>query len=142
MTSPDIFDRNLRRLRRDRAAPDYAAHDFLRAAMLDGIAERLASVTRTFSDILDLGCFDGSFLPPPGARTVRSDSGAVFARMADGIQHDEDRPAFPDASFDLIISNPPFSLALPFLRWMVQHAGPWTIVADLMNMHMLGSGIV
>ncbi|QNA83530.1 methyltransferase domain-containing protein [Sphingomonas sp. So64.6b] len=104
VTPPDIFDRNLRRLRRDRAAPDYPAHDFLRAAMLDGIAERLASVTRTFSDTLDLGCFDGSFRPPPGGRTVRSDPGAAFARMAGGIQHDEDQPAFPNASFDLIIS--------------------------------------
>ncbi|MGH6617197.1 class I SAM-dependent methyltransferase [Sphingomonas sp.] len=104
MTPPDIFDRNLRRLRRDRAASNFAAHDFLRASMLDGIAERLASVTRTFSDVLDLGCFDGAFAAPPGARVVRSDPGAVFAGQAQGIQADEDRPNFPDASFDLIVS--------------------------------------
>ncbi|MES2055470.1 MAG: methyltransferase domain-containing protein [Pseudomonadota bacterium] len=104
MTPPDIFDRNLRRLRRDRAAPDYAAHDFLRAAMLDGIAERLESVTRTFSEVLDLGCFDGSFVAPAGARIVRSDPGAVFANRAQGVQADEDQPSFPDASFDLIVA--------------------------------------
>ncbi|GAA3263010.1 hypothetical protein GCM10020258_27900 [Sphingomonas yabuuchiae] len=61
-----IFDRRARRLRRDRAQPDFAEHDFLRAAMLDGLAERLDAVTRPFHDILDLGCFDGGFLPPPG----------------------------------------------------------------------------
>ncbi|QNQ10767.1 methyltransferase domain-containing protein [Sphingomonas alpina] len=104
MTPPDIFDRNLRRRRRDRAAPNFAAHDFLRAAMLEGITERLESVTRSFSDVLDLGCFDGAFAAPPDAQVVRSDPGAVFAELTQGIQADEDRPSFPDASFDLIVA--------------------------------------
>ena len=69
--------------------------------MVDGIVDRLASVRRTFVDVLDLGCADGSFALP-GARIVRSDAGATFA--AEGVQTDEDRPAFADASFDLIVS--------------------------------------
>jgi SAM-dependent methyltransferase len=102
--TPDIFDRAARRLRRDRAQPHFAEHDFLRAAMLDGIAERLDSVTRSFENVLDLGCHDGGFMPPPGATIARVDAGARFAAAADGIQADEDQPAFADGSFDLIVS--------------------------------------
>ncbi len=103
MDNPDIFDRNARRLRRDRAAPDYAAHDFVRATMLDGIAERLDAVTRDFADILDLGCFDGAFAAPAGARVARCDAGFAFAKGAGGVQGDEDRLPFADASFDCVI---------------------------------------
>ena len=72
--------------------------------MLDGINERLAAVSRDFTDVLDLGCFDGSFAPPPGARVMRLDAGFSFTRRAGGVQADEDRPPFNDGSFDLIVS--------------------------------------
>lgn len=104
MDSPEIFDRAARHRRRDRAAAIYAAHDFLRVAMLDGIGERLASVTREFHDVLDLGCFDGSFAPPPGASVTRIDAGSVFATHIGGIQADEDRLPVEPASFDLVVS--------------------------------------
>jgi len=104
VTSTDIFDRALRRRRRDRAAQCYGAHDFLRAEMLDGIAERLAAVSRSFTDVLDLGCFDGAFAPTPGARVARLDAGFAFASAAGGVQGDEDRPPFADGAFDLIVS--------------------------------------
>lgn len=104
MESPEIFDRFARRLRRDRAAPLYAGHDFLRSAMLDGIADRLDAVNRTFADVLDLGCFDGAFVPPPGARVTRIDAGRVFAKRADGIQSDEDVLPVEPESFDLVVS--------------------------------------
>lgn len=104
MTAPEIFDRAARRRRRDRAAPGYAAHDFVRAAMLDGIAERLDSVRRPFADVLDLGCFGGEFLPPGSARVARVDPGYDFARVSGGVQGDEDRLPFADASFDLVVS--------------------------------------
>jgi len=104
MDSPEIFDRAARRLRRDRAAPIYANHDFLRAAMLDGIAERLDGVKRDFAEILDLGCFDGAFAPPPNSTVTRIDAGRLFAAQAGGIQADEDLlPAEPE-SFDLVVS--------------------------------------
>ncbi|HTG39123.1 class I SAM-dependent methyltransferase [Sphingomonas sp.] len=101
---PEPFRRHARRLRRDRAATGFAGHDFLRAAMLDGIDERLAAVKRPMRDLLDLGCFDGAFTPPPGARVARLDAGFGFARAAQGIQADEDRIPFADASFDGVIS--------------------------------------
>lgn len=103
MTPPAIFDPAARRRRRDRAAPSYRGHDFLRAAMLDGITERLEAVTRGFSEVLDLGCFDGA-LAVPGARIARLDAGFAWARAAGGVQADEDRLPFADASFDLVVS--------------------------------------
>ncbi|WP_375270226.1 methyltransferase domain-containing protein [Sphingomonas sp.] len=105
MTSPpEIFDRSARRRRRDRAAPSWQGHDFLRAVMLDGIEERWSSVLRTFEDVLDLGCFDASLTPPAGARVARFDPGFAFARAAGGVQGDEDRLPFADANFDLVIA--------------------------------------
>lgn len=61
-------------------------------------------VKRTFADVLDLGCFDGSFRPPSGARVARFDAGFAFARAAGGVQGDEDRLPFADATFDLVVS--------------------------------------
>jgi SAM-dependent methyltransferase len=104
VTPPDIFDRAARRLRRDRAAPRYAEFDFLRAEMLAGIADRLATVKRNFTDILDLGCFDGSFAPPADATITRLDAGSRFAAEVEGLQGEEDQPHFGEGSFDLIVS--------------------------------------
>jgi SAM-dependent methyltransferase len=104
VSTSEIFDRAARRLRRDRAQPGFAEHDFLRAAMLDGIADRLASVTRSFETVLDLGAHDGAFVPPAGATITRIDAGARFAAATGGIQADEDQPQFADASFDLVVS--------------------------------------
>lgn len=72
--------------------------------MLDGLAERLGSVSRSFGDVLDLGCFDASFAPPVGARVARLDAGFAWARHAGGVQADEDRLPFADGSFDLVVS--------------------------------------
>lgn len=104
MSAPAIFSPAARRRARDRAARDFVAHDFLRAQMLDGIADRLSVVTRTFADVLDLGCFDAAFAPPPGARVARLDPGFAFARAAGGVQGEEDHLPFADRSFDLVVA--------------------------------------
>jgi len=107
VTDAEIFARALRRRRRDRAAQDYAAHDFVRAHMLDGIAERLDAVRRSFGEVLDLGCFDGRFTMSrtmSGARIARVDAGFAFACGAGAVQADEDRLPFADACFDLVVS--------------------------------------
>lgn len=100
---PEIFDRAARRLRRDRAAPGYRAHGFLHDWMLEGIADRLAAVKRSFADVLDLGCADAR-LALPGAHITRADAGTAFAQAAGGVQADEDRLPFPPAAFDLVVS--------------------------------------
>lgn len=71
--------------------------------MLEGLHDRLATVTRRFADVLDLGCCDGGFALP-GAGIARCDAGFAFAAAAGGVQADEDRLPFADASFDLVVS--------------------------------------
>ncbi len=104
MESPDIFDRDARRLRRDRAAANFAEHDFLRRAMVEGLLDRLSAVTRSFDDALELGAFDEGIPLAPHTRVTRSDPGARFAAMLGGVQTDEDRLPFAEGSFDLVVS--------------------------------------
>jgi SAM-dependent methyltransferase len=102
---PEIFDRNLRRLRRDRAAPRFAQYSFVRDAIVEGLLDRLDLVKRDFEHALDLGTTDGSLaraLTARGIRVTTSDAGAHFA--SNGVQCDEDRLPFPPESFDLIVS--------------------------------------
>lgn len=104
MSASDIFDRGLRRVRRDRVFTAYPAHDFVRRFMIDGILDRLGMVTRRFADVLDMGCFMGDFTPQSVERIARVDAGSRFAGAAGGVQADEDRLPFADASFDLVVS--------------------------------------
>lgn len=107
MSAPEIFDRALRRVRRDRAAPGFAAHDFLHARMAIELLERLDSVQRPFVRALDLGCLDGRIgkaLEARGIEVIAADPGFRFAQAAGGVQCDEDRLPFADASFDLVVA--------------------------------------
>ena len=107
MDQPEIFDRQLRRLRRDRAALAFGDHAFLIEHMADELAARLAMVKRDFSRVLILGSHDGRIavrFAHPGRSIVGADSGFAFARAGGGVQCDEDRLPFGDASFDLVIS--------------------------------------
>jgi len=102
---PEIFDRHLRRLRRDRAAPNFGKYSFIRDEIVDGLLDRLDLVKRKFEHALDLGTADGSLaraLRARGIRVTATDAGARFA--GDGIQCDEDRLPFTPESFDLIVS--------------------------------------
>ena len=104
---PEIFDRALRRRRRDRAEPGFAAHDFLHAAMREGLLDRLDMVTRRFASALDLGCADGvltAALRARGMTVTPCDAGPRFAAATGGMCCDEDRLPFAPASFDLIVS--------------------------------------
>ncbi len=105
MEPPEIFSRDLRRLRRDRAAARFADHSFVRDAIVEGLLDRLDLVKRHFGRALDLGTADGSLrraLQERGMAVSASDAGTRFA--ADGVQCDEDRLPFPLESFDLIMS--------------------------------------
>lgn len=107
MEQPAIFDRQLRRLRRDRAAVRFDDHAFLIEHMADELAERLAMVTREFGRVLILGCHDGRIarrFAGPERAIVSADPGFAFARAGGGVQCDEDRLPFADVSFDLVIA--------------------------------------
>jgi len=111
MDAPEIFDRQLRRRRRDRAAARFRDHDFLVTHIAGELVERLAMVSRDFARVLILGSHDGRIAPlftAPGRRIVQADPGFAFARASAGsgpvVQCDEDRLPFADASFDLIVA--------------------------------------
>ena len=101
------FDRRLRRLRRDRAAPLLAGANYLHRLAGEELLERLACVTRPFTTALDLGCGDGFLtqaLRGRGLEVVPADPGRRFAAAARGVQCDEDRLPFADGAFDLAVS--------------------------------------
>lgn len=107
MDAPDIFDRALRVRRRDRAAPAFAAHDFLYRMMLDELLDRLADVQRDLPEVLVIGCPDDSArqrLEAMGKRVACVDPGFLNARANCGVQADEDALPFADDSFDLILA--------------------------------------
>jgi NADH dehydrogenase [ubiquinone] 1 alpha subcomplex assembly factor 5 len=101
------FDRSLRRLRRDRAAAAGEGAFYLHHRAADELIERLDLVKRPFRKALDLGCGDSYLsrsLRERGLEVVAADCGARFAAQGEGIQCDEDRLPFADASFDLVLS--------------------------------------
>jgi SAM-dependent methyltransferase len=104
---PDIFDRRLRALRRDRAAPTFGEHDFLYRHMLGELIDRLADVKRDLPEALVVGCPDGYGEIQLRARNksvVCADPGFSNSRAVQGVQADEDALPFADASFDLILA--------------------------------------
>ncbi len=69
-----------------------------------GVAAQGPSYTRR---MLILGSHDGRIaarFATPGRSIVSADAGFAFARASSGVQCDEDRLPFGDASFDLVIS--------------------------------------
>lgn len=109
-----IFDRSLLRKRRDRAAPEFAAHDFLIRDVAERLADRLSDVTRTFPLALDLGCHTGeiadTLMGRGGIETlVQCDLSPRMAAKAAAngrptLAADEEWLPFADASFDMVIS--------------------------------------
>jgi SAM-dependent methyltransferase len=107
MDEDQPFDRDLRRIRRDRAAAAAGEADYLLARAADELIERLAIVKREFSRALVLGSAHAGLaerLRARGIEVVAADAGARFAAAAGGVQGDEDRLPFPPGAFDLVVS--------------------------------------
>ncbi len=110
----NLFDRQLLRRRRDRAAAGLAAHDFLFREAADRLADRLEDVSRRFPTALDLGCRTGVLASTLGQRggvewLVQSDLSLAMARRAAGpgrpsLVADEEFLPFAPESFDLVLS--------------------------------------
>lgn len=101
------FDRALRRLRRDRAARAGGEAFYLHRRAADELLDRLDGSLPAGADALDLGTGTGHVareLRSRGLHVVAADAGTRFARAAGGVQCDEDRLPFADASFDLVVS--------------------------------------
>ena len=101
-----IFDRVTVRRHRDRAAADFAAHDFLHREIGERLADRLVDIRREFDRTVNLG--SGTPLPVAGRDiTVTTDLSARFlgARgVFNPVAADEEFLPFADASLDLVVS--------------------------------------
>ena len=108
---PLIFDRALLAARRDRAAANAAAHDFLLHRVADDLAERLAVVRRTFETALVLGAHHGIV----GRRlralstictVIETESSPRLLAQCTGphLLVDEEALPFRDGTLDLVIA--------------------------------------
>jgi NADH dehydrogenase [ubiquinone] 1 alpha subcomplex assembly factor 5 len=103
---PDIFDYEIRALRRDRASRE-GAELFLHARAFDDCLERLSVIRRPFKSALLIGCpsADWRMRMAAVARSVEiADPGPLFALAAGGAFIIEDRWTPPPQSFDLCLS--------------------------------------
>lgn len=107
MHPPLIFDRNTRRLRRDRMRSFGHEDRWMIARMAQDVIERLDSITRAFRTALILGSDFGYLCPILIARGIAvtvADPGPRIAAAATGVHCDEDRLPFEAAAFDLVIA--------------------------------------
>ncbi len=112
MSSPQIiFDRQMLKTRRNRAAAGFGAHDFLLARAAEDMGERLGIITRNFDRALDLGCHQGAvekmgLAPDKIGTLVSADLSPAMIAGASGMRvaADEEQLPFADKSFDLIVS--------------------------------------
>ncbi|MDA0340632.1 MAG: methyltransferase domain-containing protein [Proteobacteria bacterium] len=111
--NPTIFDRQLLRARRDRAARSFEKFDFLMIEAADRLADRLLDLSRRFSTVLDLGCHTGGLATVwpaglEGAKLLHADlSPAMAIRAAahgPAIACDEEALPFAEGSLDAVLS--------------------------------------
>ncbi|NCN85437.1 MAG: methyltransferase domain-containing protein [Sphingomonadales bacterium] len=104
---PEIFNRQRRRVVRDRAFSRAKGDDFFSQIMAEEIVERLDVVKRSFRRALIIGLPAaglGKKLESRGMKVVFADSSARLASALGGVICDDDRLPFADHSFDLIIN--------------------------------------
>src|SRR5262245_27818587 len=121
MVSPDlmlVFDRELLRRRRERAARSWDGASFLKREIAQRLVERLDDVRRSFVVAVDLGCHGGevgqALRLPDGSRRggiaalVSIDLAPGFARRAashgPAVVADEELLPLKAASVDLVLS--------------------------------------
>nr|WP_295114169.1 methyltransferase domain-containing protein [uncultured Caulobacter sp.] len=114
-TSPLLFDRALHRARLDRAAPDFAAADFLKARAAQDVVMRLETILRRFPVAVDLGARNGHFFKALEGSDARANIDTLIeadlsGRMLGGretlrVVADEERLPFGDATLDLVTST-------------------------------------
>lgn len=110
-----VFDRNVVRLHRDRAAPTLGDHDFLLREVAGRLADRLGDIKRQFPRVLNLGSHGGEMAAALQGRSgietiVHCDLSPAMAGLAHrsggmAVAADEEMLPFAPHSFDLVVSN-------------------------------------
>jgi NADH dehydrogenase [ubiquinone] 1 alpha subcomplex assembly factor 5 len=111
----NVFDRNLVRAHRDRAAKTWEDFDFLHKEVAERLCDRLDDVVRGFPMALDLGCHGGDIAEVIQGRgnvetLIQCDVSEGMAKRADQqkattLVADEELLPFGHETFDLIVSN-------------------------------------
>ena len=104
--TPDLFDRRLRALRRDRAAR-MGAELFLLDRAFKECLDRLSAIDRDFDHALLIGAPDPDWhrrLERFAQVVTVVDPGSLFAAAAGGVAAEEDRHDFGEQIFDLVIA--------------------------------------
>ena len=78
-----LFNRNLHKLRRNKAAATLGAVDFLLVETAARLADRLEDMQRTFPLALDLGCHTGQFASPKIDTLIQADLSHAMVEMID-----------------------------------------------------------
>jgi len=126
-----IFDRNLLRRRRHRAATAASRHDFLIARAAEDLIERLAMVRRQFPVAVNLGAHHGllgaRLQSLPGVEVVvQMEAAGGLLRQCSGlrVQADEEALPFRSHSLDLVVSALALQLVndLPGTLLQIRHA--------------------
>lgn len=106
-----VFDRDIVRRRRDRAAARLDAHDFLLREVGERLLDRLDDIRRTFPLALDLGCHSGQLSRLIGRRggietLIHCDLSAAMAACAPApaVVADEEFLPFGNGAFDAVLS--------------------------------------
>ena len=111
--SPTIFDRQLLRARRDRAAWSFEKFDFLMIEAADRLADRLLDLSRRFGTVLDLGCHTGGLATVwpaelDSTKLLHADLSPVMATRAaahgPAIACDEEALPFAAGCLDAVLS--------------------------------------
>lgn len=115
----NIFDRNAKRLQKERAAlnPDVELYDYLKEEVGFRLADRIIDIKREFTNAADIGCSRGFLSKHIMAESVQHltlcDTSPTMLAQAQGtpglkltkLEVDEEKLDFPDNSLDLIISS-------------------------------------
>jgi SAM-dependent methyltransferase len=126
-----IFDRNLLRRRRHRAATAACRHDFLIARAAEDLIERLAMVRRQFPVAVNLGAHHGllgaRLQSLPGVEVVvqmEAAGGLLLQCSGLRVQADEEALPFRRHSLDLVVSALALQLVndLPGTLLQIRHA--------------------
>ncbi len=129
MNSEFLFDRDLLRQNRKRAAKNFSEHNFLHHEVANRIAENVEFLNREFLSVLEIGAMDG-YLQELISRPRREDGvtsledGGLSPRLHDGVQfhfceNEENLPKTSE-SFDLILSNLNFHLINEIPHFLIQ----------------------